>query len=407
MANRQLDPTHLQGEALQHWFRRSPEDVDRERQAEAAKRYRAFFGHGRHADPDPGISLELDPSARNVDPGFRVGLAEPHRHIDPGFALTPGGPHRGRIGGPANPNGRSTAIPMPNLYPGLGGPGSHPVPMPEPWRNWERTGPGPVPMPHTSLRGMRRGPAGGAPRTSGEVPRLSSSTTGQTPLPVTAPLQAGPNAGRPEGRGGHPGKANAPPRPDPRRTEVYQPGPDGKLHPVPGWHTTGPFDFGTWSHNINWGGVGRDLGNIANGVLNVMTLRGAASGLLEALGPKVEPAAAQAIKEVIHGHHPMPKFMGGRGEQELVDLYKSLHEKFHATLAAELKEAGLPPVGGKTGSTVEWLKHFELNPGTRERAVEILRKATRDFDQEHGTSILPALEKELGTPPPKIPPPPK
>jgi hypothetical protein len=46
---------------------------------------------------------------------------------------------------------------------------------------------------------------------------------------------------------------------DPNRTEVFQPGPDGKLRPILGWHTTGPFDFGKWAHNIDWGGVGLDL----------------------------------------------------------------------------------------------------------------------------------------------------
>jgi hypothetical protein len=59
---------------------------------------------------------------------------------------------------------------------------------------------------------------------------------------------------------------------DPQRTDVFQRGPDGKLHPIPGWHTTGPFDFGTWAHNINWGGVGRDLGDIAAGAAGGMSL---------------------------------------------------------------------------------------------------------------------------------------
>lgn len=45
---------------------------------------------------------------------------------------------------------------------------------------------------------------------------------------------------------------------DPARTEVFRRGPDGKLHPVEGWHTTGPLEFGKWAHNINWGGVLRD-----------------------------------------------------------------------------------------------------------------------------------------------------
>lgn len=50
-----------------------------------------------------------------------------------------------------------------------------------------------------------------------------------------------------------------PPRPDPRRTEVFRPGPDGRLHPVEGWHTTAPFAFGEWAKNVDWGGVAHDL----------------------------------------------------------------------------------------------------------------------------------------------------
>lgn len=53
-----------------------------------------------------------------------------------------------------------------------------------------------------------------------------------------------------------------PARPDPRRTEVFQRGPDGKLHPVEGWHTTGPFAFGEWAKNVDWGGIAHDLGDL-------------------------------------------------------------------------------------------------------------------------------------------------
>lgn len=49
---------------------------------------------------------------------------------------------------------------------------------------------------------------------------------------------------------------------DPSKTEVFQRGADGKLHPIPGWRTTGPFDFGTWAHNVDWMGVVRDLAKI-------------------------------------------------------------------------------------------------------------------------------------------------
>lgn len=53
---------------------------------------------------------------------------------------------------------------------------------------------------------------------------------------------------------------------DPSKTDVFQQGPDGKLHPIPGWHTTGPFDYGAWAHNIDWDGVARDTGHILAGM---------------------------------------------------------------------------------------------------------------------------------------------
>lgn len=56
--------------------------------------------------------------------------------------------------------------------------------------------------------------------------------------------------------------AAAPPL-DPNKADVFQPGADGKLHPVQGWHTTGPFDVGQWAHNIDWKGVGHDLRGLA------------------------------------------------------------------------------------------------------------------------------------------------
>jgi hypothetical protein len=52
---------------------------------------------------------------------------------------------------------------------------------------------------------------------------------------------------------------------DSQRTPAFQPGADGKLHPVPGWKTTGPFDVGTWAKNIDWAGVVRDGVNIGAG----------------------------------------------------------------------------------------------------------------------------------------------
>jgi hypothetical protein len=61
---------------------------------------------------------------------------------------------------------------------------------------------------------------------------------------------------------------------DPSKEEVFRPGPDGKLHPVDGWTTTGPFDLGRWTHNVDWTGVARDLGTIAAGAMSGAGLPG-------------------------------------------------------------------------------------------------------------------------------------
>jgi len=180
---------------------------------------------------------------------------------------------------------------------------------------------------------------------------------------------------------------------------VFQTGPDGKLHPIPGWHTTGPFDFPTWSHNIDWRGVGNDLGKIASGAADFMTLGAGAASMIKDLGYDIGPAV---VRGIVQGHHSWPKFMGGPAQQELSRLHQSLHTKFHGELGAALKEAGLPPVGGITGSTKSWADHFEVNPGSFEKAIDVLRDTTRNFDKKNGTWISKYLDKAL----PKVNPPP-
>jgi len=89
--------------------------------------------------------------------------------------------------------------------------------------------------------------------------------------------------------------------------------------------------------------------------------------------------------------------MGGPITQELVELIASKHRAFHADLASALRKAGFPRVGGTEGSMAHWLEHFKNNPEAEEKAIEILRQVTSDFDRAHGTSITPKLEKALGS----------
>jgi hypothetical protein len=172
------------------------------------------------------------------------------------------------------------------------------------------------------------------------------------------------------------------------------------LHPIPGWHTTGPFAFKEWSHNIHWGGVAKDLGEIGAGAATFFTAAGMAKGMLPALGAEAETAVASGIAErsaakaaakALHNHHPEPKYMGGAEKQELEQITDALHRTFHSMLAKAQREAGFPPVGGKSGSAIAWGRYFRLNPTRRKEAMDILRSVSQKFDEIHGTSISSKL----------------
>lgn len=117
--------------------------------------------------------------------------------------------------------------------------------------------------------------------------------------------------------------------------------------------------------------------------------------LLAEIAPGGANAISDGIEEAIRNHHPWPKYLGGPEEQELAPLRESLHRAFHSQLGSAMRELDFPPVGGVTGSTDKWEDYFLTNPGTREKAIEILRQVTADFDRTHGTSIGPKLELAL------------
>jgi hypothetical protein len=188
--------------------------------------------------------------------------------------------------------------------------------------------------------------------------------------------------------------------PDPSRVDVFQRGADGQLHPIPGWHTTGPADFGSWTHEIHWDKVGADLEHIANSVLDVEGIKAAGDAFLDALGPGVKKAIFGPGQQ----HHPIPKFMGGAADQSLVDMATPMHREFHKELQAELRKAGFPPVGGTNGSTKVWLDRFETNSAERDKALDVLQRTVRNFDVGRGTSINPYLDKELRIMKPASPP---
>ena len=97
--------------------------------------------------------------------------------------------------------------------------------------------------------------------------------------------------------------------------------------------------------------------------------------------------------------------MGGAADGEQVDLVERLHRAFHSMLDKAHREVGFPPVGGINGSRVKWAQHYEKNPGSREKAYEILRRVAREFDEVHETDISSRLSQtpgatEMGPPPP-------
>lgn len=79
---------------------------------------------------------------------------------------------------------------------------------------------------------------------------------------------------------------------DSSRTNVFREGPDGKLHPIEGWRTTGPWDPEAWSHNIDWKGVVQDLLTIVSRSIVGAGLPGLASkrGIVGAVGDGIAPA---------------------------------------------------------------------------------------------------------------------
>lgn len=365
------DPGSLAGDALTQWYLRSPADIDRARQAAAARRYQAFF-YDAAAAAAPGSGRGVPASSQDIDPGFSI--PGPSKDIDSGFAV------------PA-PSG--------DIDPGF----AWPQVGPNRWRgirtDEQSTSPS---LPATSFDNNA------AP--TEDTLRLNASyrSAASTPQLNNSLRQAG---------GAQPAPPSQRPALDPSKTPVFQTGPDGRLHPIPGWHTTGPFDFETWSHNIHWGGVTKDLGEIGAGVATFFSGAGLGADLLSALGPEAETAVAEGIAEspaakaaadAIHSHHLDPKYMGGAANGERVDLEGRLHRAFHSMLGKAHREAGFPPVGGTSGSAEKWAEHYAGNPGRRDEAMEILRRVSREFDQAHGTNISSKLSSappasNVGIPP--------
>jgi hypothetical protein len=125
-----------------------------------------------------------------------------------------------------------------------------------------------------------------------------------------------------------------------------------------------------------------------------------AGGWLEAFPAKSPTVFARAISdsidEAIHQHHVWAKYLGGPHVQEREALRQSLHIEVHGAIRTAMKEAGFPlNVGGKGGSTADWAQYFQEHPGRFDKAMDVVRQVSRDFDRKYGTSMAEKLDNEL------------
>lgn len=94
MGDDDIDPGSLSGDALTQWYLRSPDEIERARQAAYTQRYNNFFGSAGDDDPDPGFAREVVQTGPDVDPGFSRRMGAAGEDIDPGFTWVQDGPNR-------------------------------------------------------------------------------------------------------------------------------------------------------------------------------------------------------------------------------------------------------------------------------------------------------------------------
>jgi hypothetical protein len=103
-----------------------------------------------------------------------------------------------------------------------------------------------------------------------------------------------------------------------------------------------------------------------------------------------------AAKTALHGHHPLPKFLGGGASQLLSKLDPKLHTEFHQLLRQNLKDAGIPlNVGGRGGSAADWAQYMQFNPAAQRTAFDSVLNASRAIDTKYGTRITQDVWKNV------------
>lgn len=89
-----IDPGILEGGELTRWYLRSSAEVEREREAGAAKRHKEFFYGPSGAGSDPGFADEPPATYRATDRGFVAPHPSTSRYVDPGFSWVRAGQNR-------------------------------------------------------------------------------------------------------------------------------------------------------------------------------------------------------------------------------------------------------------------------------------------------------------------------
>jgi hypothetical protein len=103
-----------------------------------------------------------------------------------------------------------------------------------------------------------------------------------------------------------------------------------------------------------------------------------------------EAEARQVLAEVVHLHHPIPRFLGGELDQTLYALARRTHiDEFHRFLRQGLRERGLNlPIGGPRGGTEQWVNAMMRNGDAQRHALDAVFEAARQVDQRNGTRLV-------------------
>ena len=101
----------------------------------------------------------------------------------------------------------------------------------------------------------------------------------------------------------------------------------------------------------------------------------------------------QFLKSIrLHGHHAIPKHLGGAAGQVLVKLPQPFHQVLHSSIRVELESAGL---GAQTLSRKAFLEALKKDPRLLRTAWDAVLKASRRVDRVFGTNVTQAFWKNL------------